>query len=438
MNKKQREFHRSRRELLRKLIGKDSLAIVFGSSHFNKSFDADFKFKQYKNFYYLTGFDEPDAAILISGHELQKEKTNEILFVRKNDPVHETWNGKRLSFEKVPSELGIKKALENSELAKFLLLRRNRELRRVYVNFSELMKLTGELKQIAAPFLEVLNIIASNVEIIDIAYLIGKMRAVKTGYEIEMIAKAADISVRAYYEAMKAIMPGKYEYEIQAELEYNYKVFGSEDNAYYPIVASGENGCILHYESNNCLLKNGEMLLIDSAGEHRYYCSDITRTFPVSGKFTEEQKIVYDIVLKANKECIKNCRPGKSIKKIGELSDRIIADGLHKAGILKNKKDVKKFTIHGIGHHIGLDTHDAVSYTKTASENNDALRAGNVLTIEPGVYFPYGSKDIAKKYHGIAVRIEDDILVTEKGPVNLTAHMVKEIDDIEAFMSSRI
>lgn len=436
MNKEQKAFHKSRRELLRKAIGKDSAALVFGSTNFNKSYDGDFRFKQYKNFYYLTGFEEPNSAILLSPSGFGEKKNKEILFVQRKDLLLETWNGRRMGFENVSRELGIRSAKVNSELPAFLNANLMKNLRRLYVNFSELIKLTGEMKQLTAAFLDSLNKISSHLEVIDISYLLGKMRAVKSPYEIKMLTRAADISVKSYYEAIDSIKPGKYEYEVQAALEYHYKIFGSEDNAYYPIVASGENGCILHYDNNNCIMKSGELLLIDSAGEHRYYCSDITRTFPINGKFTNEQRTVYNIVLKANKECIRRCRPGTSFSELRDVSDKIIADGLYNAGILKNKKDIRKFTLHGLGHHIGLDTHDAVPYSKTSSENNDVLKPGNVVTIEPGVYFPTGSEGIPKKYWGISVRIEDDVLVTKKGPVNFTSHMIKEAADIEAFMTS--
>jgi Xaa-Pro aminopeptidase len=438
MNKEQKTFHKSRREILRKALGKDAVAVVFGSTVFNKSYDGDFRFKQFKNFYYLTGFEEPNSAIMISNSDIGNSKSKEVLFVQRKDLLLETWTGHRMGFERVSQELGIKKAFVNTELPAYLNFHNIKNLRRIYLNIAELIKLTGEMRQIVTPFLESLNRLASHVEIVDISYLLGKMRAVKSGYEIKMIRTAADISVKSYYETLKTITPGKHEYEIQASLEYNYKIFGSEDNAYYPIVASGENGCILHYENNNCLLKNGEMLLIDSAGEHKYYCSDITRTFPINGKFTKEQRQIYEIVLKANKESIKRCRPGVSFEKLKAVSDNIIADGLHKMGILKSKKDVKKFTLHGLGHHIGLDTHDAVSYAKTTYDDNDKLRPGNVVTIEPGIYIPSGSQGVPKKYWGMAVRIEDDVLVTKKGPENLTSHMIKEVNDIEAFMNSAV
>ncbi len=435
LNKEQRAFHKSRRELLRRAIGKDSVAIVFGSTNFNKSHDGDFRFKQYKNFYYLTGFEEPNSAIVLAGNSVPGIDFSERLYVQRKDLILETWNGRRMGFENVSKELGIEEAKVNTELPEFLNSRALGRLSRLYINFSELIKLTGEMKQLASGFLDRLNTIASYTEVVDISHLMGRLRSVKTDYEIKLMKKASDISVKSYYEAMKQIKPGKNEYEIQAALEYNYKVFGSEDNAYYPIVASGENGCILHYEANNCKLNDGELLLIDSAGEHRYYCSDITRTFPINGKFSKEQRQIYDIVLKANKECIKKCRPGVSFDKLAKLSDSIIADGLHKLGILKNKKDVKKYTLHGLGHHIGLNTHDAVSFSRTSREDSNKLKPGNIVTIEPGVYFPEGSEGIPKKFQGMAVRIEDVILITKKGNVNLTSEMVKEPEDIEATLS---
>ncbi len=201
-----------------------------------------------------------------------------------------------------------------------------------------------------------------------------------------------------------------------------------------PIVAGGNNACILHYQSNDQVLKNGELLLIDSGAEYNYYNSDITRTFPVNGKFSEAQKLIYEIVLKANKECIRKIRPGVKLSDLKILSEKVLADGLHKAGLLKNKKEIKKYSLHGVGHHIGLDTHDAVPSSKTFSEDNDILKSGNVLTIEPGLYFPVGSKGMSKKFSGIGIRVEDDILVTKNGSVNLTKGMVKEINEIEAVM----
>ncbi|MEO8209974.1 MAG: aminopeptidase P family protein [bacterium] len=440
MNKEEKNFHASRRKEFSKIIGKDSIAIIFGSTHYNKSYDGDFNFKQYKNFYYLTGFKEPNSALILapSGVKIKsgdKEKSvNEILYVQKKDSIMETWNGKRLGFENVHSELGIESAKDNYDLKKILTWKFFTKYRRLYINFGEMIKLSGEMKEIITSFLTNLNEIAPNIEIIDASFILGKMRAIKTQFEIKKIQKACDITIISFNAAMKIITPGLYEYQIQASLEYNYKYNGSEDNAYSAIVAGGENACILHYENNNQILKSGELLLIDSGAEYNYYCSDITRTFPINGKFSKEQRLVYNIVLNANKECIKKIKPGIKFSELKDLSEKALADGLYVAGILKNKKDIKNYSLHGVGHHIGLDTHDAVASNKTSSEDNDVLRKGNVLTIEPGLYFPSGSKGISKKYWGIGIRIEDDVLVTGNGNENLTIAMVKEAEEIESLM----
>ncbi len=442
MKKEQKAFHKSRRSEFSRLIGKDSIAIIFGNTHHNKSYDGDYDFKQYKNFYYLTGFTEANSALALipSGIKIksgEKEKSvNEILYVQKKDPLMETWNGKRLGLKNVKEELGIEEGKENSDLTDLLNWKVLSEYRRLYINFSELIKLSGEMKKNTSGFINKLNEIAPHVEIIDASFLVGRMRAVKSSYEIKVLKKAADITIKSYNETLRMIKPGVNEYQVQANLEYNYKYNGSQEVAYYPIVAGGDNACILHYDSNDQVLKDGELLLIDSGAEYDYYCCDITRTFPINGKFSKEQKLIYEIVLKANKECIKKIKAGVRYSAIRDLSEKVLADGLHKAGILKQKKDIKKYSLHGVGHHIGLDTHDAVNYNKKLYEDDDILKEGNVLTIEPGLYFPVGMKGVEKKYQGIGVRIEDDVLVTKKGCENLTDGMVKEVSAIEFIMSA--
>lgn len=440
MDKSQKSFHKSRREEFSRLIGKDSIALIFSSSHQNKSYDGDFHFKQYKNFYYLTGFTEPDSAVLIApgGIKLKEDGKEKIIYeaayVQIKDPIMETWNGKRLGYKSVKAELGIENGFENQQLRSVLNGKVLQNYSRFYLNIGEMLKLNGDMKGILNFFTDSLNRIAPHIEITDASYLLGKMRAVKTPYEINLIKKASEISIKSYNETLKFIKPGINENDVMARLEYNYSINGSQDSAYYPIVATGENACILHYDSNDKKLKDGELLLIDSGCEYNYYCSDITRTFPVSGKFTEEQKLIYEIVLKANKECIKRIKPGIKFSDIGKLSDKVLAEGMFKAGLLKNKDAIKKYSLHGVGHHIGLDTHDAVPHSKTLKEDNDTLKPGNVLTIEPGLYFTSQMKEIQAKFRGIGIRIEDDVLVTRSGCENLTGSMVKEVREIESIM----
>ncbi|MFZ1322206.1 MAG: aminopeptidase P family protein [Ignavibacteria bacterium] len=439
MNKDQLNFHKNRRTEFSKLIGNDAVALIFGNTNRNKSYDGDYKFKQYKNFYYLTGFTEANSALVIApggmAVEIDKKKqtAKEILFVQSKDERLETWNGKRLGYKNVKRSLGIDHADVNINLGKILNSRVLGKFRKFYVNFAEMLKLTGDMKKIVSDFMESLNIIAPNVEIIDVSYLIGKMRSIKTEFEIERMRDASHITIGSYNEILEILEPGMNEFEVHSTLEYYYRYHGGDEIAYHPIVAAGENACILHYQNNDQVMKKDQLLLIDSAAEFNYYCSDITRTFPVSGKFTDEQKQIYEIVLKANKDCIKNIKPGVKLSKISELSDKILADGLHKAGLLKDKSKIKKYSLHDISHHIGLDTHDAVP-TKTS--DTDTLKSGMVLTIEPGLYFTSDMKEIPAKYRGMGIRIEDVILVTTKGCDNLTEAMIKEVKDLEDRMAS--
>lgn len=444
MNKEQLEFHKSRREEFAKIMGEDSIAVIFGNTHINKSYDASYNFKQHKNFYYLTGFLEPDSVLMLSSkgikyYDYDNKKENvskEILFVQEKDETKETWTGVRLGVQNVKSELGISDAKENFDLPDFLSYNLFKGYRKLYINFADLINLTGDIKEFATQFIDGLRSLAPAIQILDSSYLIGKMRRRKTTYELKVMQIAADISANSFNETLKKIQPGMKEYQVQANLEYNYKMNGSQDNAYSPICASGNHANILHYESNDDTLKEGELILIDSGAEYDNYCSDITRTYPISGKFSKEQREVYEIVLNANKQCIKKSKEGVKFDDLKNFCDKVLADGMAAKGILKNKNNYKKYTIHGVGHHIGLDTHDAVPYIIN-NEIQDKLLVGDVITIEPGLYFPAGSKEIPKKYWGIGIRIEDDVVIGKNGSLNLTKNAVKEIDEIESLMSKK-
>jgi Xaa-Pro aminopeptidase len=443
MNKEQLEFHKSRREEFARIIGDDSIAIIFGNTHINKSYDSNYNFRQHKNFYYLTGFLEPDSVLMLSqsgisyyDYDAKKQASSkEILFTQEKDEAKETWTGVRLGAENVKKELGIGDAKDNFDLPDFLNYNLFKGYKKIYINFADLISLTGDLKEFTTQFIDGLRSLAPSVQILDTSYILGKMRRRKTTYELKLMQIAADISANAYNETLKKIKPGMKEYQVQANLEYHYKFNGSSDNAYPPICASGNHANILHYEVNNDTLKEGELILIDSGAEYDYYCADITRTFPISGKFSKEQREVYEIVLDANKQCIRKAKEGVKFDDLKNFCDKVLTDGMVAKGILKNRKLYKKYTIHGVGHHIGLDTHDAVPY-KINKEIEDKLLIGDVITIEPGLYFPIGSKDIPKKYWGIGVRVEDDVVIGKNGCLNLTKNAVKEIDDIEKIMNS--
>jgi len=442
MNKEKIEFHKSRREEFAKLMGDDAIAIIFGNSHVNESYDSNYAFKQHKNFYYLTGFLEADSALMLSKRDMkyydyEKKKecfSNEILFLPEKDEKKETWNGIRLGKDKVKKELGINDAKDNFDFPDFIGYSFLKKYKKLYINIADMHLLTGDMKEFISQFIDNMRTLGTELQILDATYLLSRMRRVKTKYELALMQKAADISAEAFNNSLKKIKPGMKEYQVQAELEYSYKYSGSSDVAYAPICASGNHANILHYELNDDTLKAGDLILIDSGAEYDYYCADITRTYPITGKFSEEQKTIYEIVLNANKMCIKKCKEGVGMDELKSYCDKLLADGMVAKGILKDKKNYKKYTIHGVGHHIGLDTHDAVAY-KLNNQLGDKLVIGDVITIEPGLYFPIGSKEIAKKFWGTGVRIEDDIVIGKNGCYNLTQKAVKEISDIEKMMS---
>jgi len=440
MTKPQLSFHKSRRQELLKQIDRHSLALVFGATQKVKSYDFNYPLKQNRNFFYLTGFEEPNAALLLAPGGIKvpagknKFKTvKEILFVQQKDKLREVWTGWRMGFENVNNELGIELGMENTELLNFLITNLTPEINKLYFNIPDFYSLTGEMKRIMSGFNEKLVTIVPDVQLIDINYLIGKMRYVKTGYEISQMKRSAGICVTAFQDAISQVGEGLYEYQIQSVLEYNYKAYGALDVSFFPTVASGNNACTLHYEENNSLLKNGDLILIDSGCEYNGYASDITRTVPVSGEFSKEQKEIYGLVLKVQKDVIKKIKPGVKLTYLKEYTRDALAKGLIALKIIKKKEEVTKYYMHGVGHHIGLDTHDAVKFGFDEKWNYDILKPGCILTVEPGLYIAKDS-DAPARYRGIGVRIEDDILVTKSGNENLTSALAKEIEDIKNLM----
>jgi len=443
MTKEQRSFHKSRRKELLAQLEEDSLVLILGNSLRNKSYDQDYVFKQNKNFYYLTGFKEPSAALLMSNKGIkfcdeESKKfctTNEILFVQPRNKNLEHWEGKRLGVENVKHELDVKTGLVNSEIFKVLDKNVYNGFAKLYVNFSDLVSLNGDMQMYLVPFLNNLKLYSVNVQISDVSYILGLMRSIKTDYEIKQITKAVDITAESFFETMKNINSGLYEYQVQSMLESSYISKGASDVAFTTIAAAGNNSCTLHYEANRSKLKNGELLLIDSGAEYNYYNADITRTIPVNGTFSTEQKLIYDLVLKANKECIKKIKPGIECSYLERYCKSILASGLLKLKLIKERKELSKFYTHNLGHHLGLDTHDAVPFTKNKVSVLDKLKPGNIITIEPGLYFPDDTKGIPGKYKGIGIRIEDDVLVTKNGCKVLSKNLPKEVKEIESLIN---
>jgi Xaa-Pro aminopeptidase len=440
MTKEQKQFHKSRRAKLLEKIGKDSIAIIVSNSMRNSSYDADYKFKQNKNFYYLTGFNEPDSLLVLSPEKIkipiddkkkQFKEVNEVLFVRPKNQRAEMWTGRRLGAEKVTSELGIQHGLSIKDLEVFMQYIMGKTHKNFYLDIVEMFSIEGKVREYLTPFMQSLRVNAFNFQIIDIAHILGMMRKIKTSFEVSQIQKAVNITAESFIDTERQIKPYLYEYQVQAFLEYNYKMRGASDMAFHTIVASGDNANILHYETNQDVIEKDSLVLIDSGAEYNYYCADITRTFPASGKLTDAQRDIYEIVLDTNKKCIAKIKPGVKLSYLRKYCDELIVAGLKKLKLIKKSDNGKSFLFHGVGHHLGLDTHDAVPYGKGNTFDNDTLKPGMVITIEPGIYLDKKRKDIPAKYRGIGVRIEDDVLVTRDGRKNLSQGIPKEVNDIE-------
>ena len=444
MNKFQKAFHKSRRRELLKKMDTNTIVLVFGSTFKHKSYDYDYSLKQNKNFFYLTGFTEPNSALLLTpaGIKVEYSKNKfktvkEILFVQEKNKTREVWTGKRLGFENVNKELGIEHGILNKEIMNVLLASLTPMINKFYINIPELYSLTGEMKNIMIDIYERFFTMTPNIQLNDINSILGKMRNVKTDFEINEMKISADICMNAFEDVISQISAGLYEYQIQSVLEYDYRIYGAMDVAFNTIVASGNNACTLHYETNQDILKAGDLVLIDSGADYNYYNSDITRTVPVNGKFTKEQKEIYNLVLKVQKEVIKKTKPGVKLTALKKYTVDALAKGLMDFKIIKKKSEITKYYMHGVGHHLGLDTHDAVKTNLDDKTDYDVLRAGNIITVEPGIYIAIDS-DAPKKYHGIGIRIEDDLLVTKTGCEVLTSSLAKEVNDIEKMMREKI
>ena len=421
-------------------IGKDSIAIIPAAHEVTRSYDTEFKFHQDPDFYYLTGFPEPDAIAVINP---SNKKNPYILFVRPRDPEMETWFGRREGTDGAKKNYGADKAFPIEKFEKEMAKLVNGH-EKLYYRFGVDQKLDQQiLHYLSGQRHRRLKTAYPPHTIIDPIILIHEMRLIKTDDEIELMQKSADIAAEAHILAMQNVKPGMNEYQVEALMENYMRHHGASGVAYNSIVGGGENATILHYVENNADLKDGDLLLIDAGAQYKGYASDITRTFPVGGKFTKPQREVYDIVLETEIACLEATKKGNTIKQRHELSIEMLTEGMKKLGLLKGKtkdlikkKEFMKYYMHGVGHYLGLDVHDAGRYfTDQTAKNSRPFEAGMVLTVEPGLYIPPDDKNAPSKYRGIGIRIEDDVLVTEDGNVNLTEKVTKDADEIEEIMA---
>ena len=422
-------------------IGKDSIAIIPAAHEKTRSYDTEFKFRQDSDFAYLTGYPEPDAIAVIT----PRRRTKYTMFVRPRDPEMETWYGRRLGTEGAEEKHGVQKAYNLDRFPKMIskLLDGHDKL---YYRFSVDQKLDKMiLDYLRTQRYARLKTAYPPHTIIDPTLLIHEMRLFKTEEEVELMATSCRIAAEAHILAMKKTKPGMNESQIEALMEAYMKDKGAAGVGYNSIVGGGDNATILHYVDNNAELKNRELLLIDAGCEYKGYNSDITRTFPINGKFTRAQKDIYQAVLDVQKACVEATSVGNTIQSRQDLSIELLTEKMKELGILKGavktlikKKAYFKYYMHGLGHYLGMDVHDAGRYfhDQRAKESR-RFEPGMVLTVEPGIYIPANDTSAPPKYRGIGVRIEDDVLVTEEGNRNLTTKVPKEIDEIEAIMNGR-
>lgn len=499
-------FHKKRREILRNKMPKNSVAILFANPIRNKSNDVDYLYHQNTNFYYLTGFKEPNAMVLIFSENQTDTKGkvfNEIIYVPKKDPNYEMWHGKQLGVLGVKNTLGfsmVKTSEEfNSENINFKKFD-NVFVNKIKNNAHNSAKNKGELSYLVQSFknkagynpslllsvpkkriyelikntpvknsenvLQVINRTAiyypnlkedsiikgykkaknntikkefqqkatlklaqkSNIDTGFLSTKLAEMREIKTPEELKLLTKAIRISAIGQIEVMKAMHPKMSETEIQGIHEFVYKKYGVEREGYPSIVGAGNNGCILHYTKNNKTRVNNDLVLMDLGAEYKGYTADITRTIPANGKFSSEQKAIYNIVLKAQIAGINACKVGNAFWQPGKVAKEIINKGLARLGIITSPKTKHNYFPHGTSHHIGLDVHDPSTFRN--------LKENMVITVEPGIYIPEGSK-CDKKWWGIAIRIEDDVLITKNNPKNLSEEVPKTVEAIEKMMAKK-
>ena len=434
----QTEFTRRRKELMR-MMGKGAIAIVPAAREKIRNRDSHYPFRQDSDFHYLTGFPEPDAvAVLVPG----REQAEYILFCRDRDPVMETWNGKRAGTEGATKRYGADDAFPVGDIDEILPHLMENCARVFYTMgmYPEFDKhVIGWVNQLRAQYRTGMQ---SPQEFVSLDHLLHDMRLYKSKAEAAAMRVAAEISVKAHERAMRACRPGINEGELEAEFLHEFRRHGGTP-AYNPIVGGGDNTCILHYNENNQTLNDGDLVLIDCACELDCYASDITRTYPVNGRFTPEQRAVYEVVLKAQLAAIDKARPGEHWNAPHEEAVKVITTGLVKLGLLKGtvsklikEEAYKAFYMHRTGHWLGLDVHDVGDY-KVGEEWRE-LEPGMVLTVEPGIYIAPGSKGVPKSFQGIGVRIEDDVLVTKGAPDVLTGTLVKDPDEVETLMQRRL
>lgn len=424
--------YEQRRALLMARMEPNSIAIFKAKDPSNRSNDVNYRYRQESNFLYLTGCNEHRSYLLLCPNGIQVDSVttaNEVFFIR---PRARSAAGESLGLEGATSELGFAVVLSGTELLSFA---------KKALAGKKILYYSPSIPDLAYdPLMEKRTIISREVrtelqaafpdlEIKSLSSSLADLRSVKSPTELSLLQKAIDATAIAHIEAMMSCEPGMYEYELQAVIEYCFARNGAEFPGFPSIVGSGPNSCVLHYEANRRQMQSGDVVVMDIGAEFSGYTADITRTIPVNGTFSKPQREIYEIVLKAQEEAIKEFKPGAMMAAPSGKATEVIAEGLMKLGIIKDKEEVRQYYVHGLSHHIGIDVHDAGPYGKP-------FQAGMVLTVEPGIYIREGSP-CDKKYWDIGVRIEDDVLITAEGNRVLSAGAPKTVKEIESLMKKQ-
>ncbi|MEZ4432931.1 MAG: Xaa-Pro aminopeptidase [bacterium] len=428
-----------RHQLVRRM--RDAVAIFFAAPETIRNNDVHHDYRQDSDLYYLTGFEEPECVLVVAPHRDAGDRV--VMFLREKDPEREVWDGKRLGVDDAAATLGVDRAFSietlEEKLPEYLhgatrlyhaLGRPGRERDDRLILAALATARRARRKGIDTPG-----------DLLDPEPLIHELRLVKDDAALAAMKKAAALTARGHRRAMAVTRAGLREYQLRAALEYAWGVRGSMRNAYQTIVGSGPNACVLHYRAGDRELLPGELVLVDAGCEVDYHAADVTRTWPVDGRFTEPQRAIYALVLKAQKAAIDHCRPGRTFESVHDLTVKVLVEGLVELGLLDGKVDqliedetFKRFYMHRTSHWLGMDVHDVGGYHLRGTSRS--LEPGMVLTIEPGLYIAPDDDTVDAKWRGIGIRIEDDIHVTDGAPEILTAEIPKEIDEIEAIVGT--
>ncbi|MCC6383691.1 MAG: aminopeptidase P family protein [Bacteroidia bacterium] len=423
-------FHQSRRQLLRQKMVDNSVAVFLAAPVRVRSNDVNYKYHQNPDFFYYTGYNFPDALLIIfkTPQTINGVTSDEFIFVGKNNELTETWTGKIPSADEVKAVSAISSVFYNTSFDKTDW--KLNDFEKIYfkvppdINYSS--STTGSTGWLAGKLKQVAETTTAGLDRVSIAKINAELREIKTPEELELMRKAINLTCRGFNEVLKAAKPGMTEYQLQSINEYFWFTGGAEYSGYPSIVGGGHNSCVLHYESNRKKLVAGDILVMDMGAEYHGYTADVTRSFPINGKFSAEQKAIYEIVLKAQEAGIKAALPGNSFNEPHKQATKVIADGLIKLGIIHSEQEVSRYFMHGTSHYLGLDVHDAGTY--------GPLQPNSVITVEPGIYIKNGSP-CDSKWWNIGIRIEDDILITENEPVNLSGCIPKTVQEIESIMA---